>query len=753
MPGFSCDQCTKTFTEKVNLDRHKRTKHPDNSPPQFQCDQCSAKFNRKDNLKRHQEGHGNTARCHTSTCRAHPDQTFAEYGSHEQHPVTGRIPLDSPFVSEALSGGHPGASTSTSGASDSAATVQQREPYKCPDCNYTCQNWCVYVRHRGRCHQLGYGAEDHHILPVLNEEGVMDQSLQDLYRRHAHEIYIEHYQGAVHAEYNFPTTNGTITYQDIRNHLEEILRSEQQAFKVNMAFGIVLRDIITAEYTFFHPLESDGVLERPILITNQRDIDTFMDLIKNLNILEHLSKKRPNTRKVFHSVTNIMFYVNRTNFVLGAAEDLPDYIKSKTSIITLVRDCNGKDLYQDNKCLFRCLALKFGATQRNLENKSNALLQQWCVHKNLISEQFNGVHLKDIPQVEDLFRININIHTLLDADTAISVYLSSCQYPSTLYCHLWRHHLSYITNFNTFAKRFHCHLCDKLFSTPRNARRHEKTCDQGTKFIYPGGYHRVTSTVFEDLESHGINVPKQDRLYPFFCCYDFEAVLVKNKYQKGEVTTVLQSHSPISVAIASNVIHPDCKHTGKEPACHLCLPLREPVCFVEPDVSLLLDQLFAKAGQIQEAAEACTRKKLHPVFAKLEQKISVLEAQKAMFKDSVKEEEADGHNVDIAAESNEPDEPMDPRMEKLIKKRGTFNRFMENLVQENTWGLSAEEDESSDNEEFTEEDNEEQEDGADDYSDFQQKEVIKQLEIFKGLKNRLEEYARVLPLLGFNNAR
>ena len=61
MPGFSCDQCTKTFTQKVNLDRHKRTKHPDNSPPQFQCDQCTAKFNRKDSLKRHQEGHGNTA--------------------------------------------------------------------------------------------------------------------------------------------------------------------------------------------------------------------------------------------------------------------------------------------------------------------------------------------------------------------------------------------------------------------------------------------------------------------------------------------------------------------------------------------------------------------------------------------------------------------------------------------------------------------------------------------------------------------
>ena len=146
---------------------------------------------------------------------------------------------------------------------------------------------------------------------------------------------------------------------------------------------------------------------------------------------------------------------------------------------------------------------------------------------NLNLEQYKGVQLKDIPQVEDLFKVNINIHTLLDADTAISVYLSQCQYTATLYCHLWGHHLSYISDFNVFAKRFQCHLCDKLFKTVQEAKRHEKTCKEGTKFIYPGGYHRVPPTVFEDLDSYGINVPKQDRLYPFFCCFDWLRMNIK----------------------------------------------------------------------------------------------------------------------------------------------------------------------------------------------------------------------------------
>ena len=136
-----------------------------------------------------------------------------------------------------------------------------------------------------------------------------------------------------------------------------------------MAFGLILRDTISGEYTSFHPMQTDPILDRPVLISNQRDIDTFMEMLKNLNILEHLSKRRPNTRKIFHSVANVMFYVNRTDFVLGAAEDLPDYVKNKKSIITLIHDRNGKDLYEDNKCLFRCLALQLGATQGGLERK------------------------------------------------------------------------------------------------------------------------------------------------------------------------------------------------------------------------------------------------------------------------------------------------------------------------------------------------------------------------------------------------
>ena len=299
---------------------------------------------------------------------------------------------------------------------------------------------------------------------------------------------------------------------------------------------------------------------------------------------------------LFPKFTNLLQVMSRNNG------------KNKKSIIALFCDKNEKDLNEDNKCQFCCLTLQLGATQNGLEKKTCALLGQWCSHKNIALQKFKGVQLKDIPQMEDLFHVNINIHRLLDSDTAVSVYLSSCQHPTTLYCNLWRYHLTYMKNFNVFASRFQCHHCDKLFKLIGKAKQHEKMCYQSTKFRYPGGYHRVATSVFEDFESNRIHVPEEDRLYPFFACFSFEAMLVKNRQQKGDATTVLQSHQPISVAVASNVCHPDCEHTVKEPACHLCQSFRESVCFVESDVGSLLDQLFIKQGRFRKLQKCAPEK-------------------------------------------------------------------------------------------------------------------------------------------------
>ena len=139
---FSCDQCSKTFKKKFNLDRHKLIKHSAQQP-YFQCDQCTASFNRKDNLKRHQQGHGNppVGLYPSDGTQSSLSNSTQPGQSHRTHNLDER----------------PSTSKHVPSAASCTTTDQRDEAYKCPDCNYTCQDWCIYVRHRGRCHQFGYG--------------------------------------------------------------------------------------------------------------------------------------------------------------------------------------------------------------------------------------------------------------------------------------------------------------------------------------------------------------------------------------------------------------------------------------------------------------------------------------------------------------------------------------------------------------------------------------------------------------------
>jgi hypothetical protein len=45
--------------------------------------------------------------------------------------------------------------------------------------------------------------------------------------------------------------------------------------------------------------------------------------------------------------------------------------------------------------------------------------------------------------------------------------------------------------------------------------RHERTCTGDVIYKYPGGVYHTTQTVFDRLEDEGIDVPEEDRYYPY----------------------------------------------------------------------------------------------------------------------------------------------------------------------------------------------------------------------------------------------
>ena len=58
-----------------------------------------------------------------------------------------------------------------------------------------------------------------------------------------------------------------------------------------------------------------------------------------------------------------------------------------------------------------------------------------------------------------------------------------------------------------------------------NMKRHRRTCQGKTKHQFSGGFYSSPKTVFDKLEEHGIVIPAEERIFPWFLVFDFEAML------------------------------------------------------------------------------------------------------------------------------------------------------------------------------------------------------------------------------------
>ena len=205
--------------------------------------------------------------------------------------------------------------------------------------------------------------------------------------------------------------------------------------------------------------------------------------------------------------------------------------------------------YNDNFCAFRCLALHQGYDVKNLEGKTNHLFVAWVRFKGRFKD-FQGVTYQELPDFESCFRVNVEVYALNSEGHTSSVYKSRGRYEETIYLHLYQGHFSYIKDFALFDKKYQCKFCDKLWDHHGMYIRHEQRCQDKTKFVYPGGFHKQSKTIFEELSYFGIHCPEQ--VYPWFMVYDFEALLHKVQNQRSDKVEWTHEHVPISVSVCSN---------------------------------------------------------------------------------------------------------------------------------------------------------------------------------------------------------
>ena len=98
------------------------------------------------------------------------------------------------------------------------------------------------------------------------------------------------------------------TYQDLRDKILEIYKS-QQNFKMNLAFGFILYQIVTDQFKYYYVSSNNFLFDRAITISSIEDLNNFMKKVVNLDLATNYYLKKPSSSWVLAGLTNVQICI------------------------------------------------------------------------------------------------------------------------------------------------------------------------------------------------------------------------------------------------------------------------------------------------------------------------------------------------------------------------------------------------------------------------------------------------------------
>ena len=359
------------------------------------------------------------------------------------------------------------------------------------------------------------------------------------------------------------------------NVLRSIWKSERCRVKINASAGCILQHKETGQYRYFHSSSNNAtVFEKPIPVSSTSDMDEVVGKLSATDISAKTLRMRPNTHWRLHALTNLTFYIYKMPGVgrVGRGKgECPKHIRDCPHVIGLYTNPKTGKAYDDNLCMFRCLALLLECTcdgtcrcrtVRELSVKS--LYRKFCSRTPAAissrSESFKGVEQKELTAIERIFKVRLTVFTLEekdDADDNIArvVWCSGKKRGRRLNVLLTDQHFSYIRDVNSFSKSYVCYQCGATFTRAQSCRRHKCKVEKITDFTFPGGLFQPGLSIFDEIEREtGISVDNDLRFHPYRATFDIEAMLPSHYLPaKTETLTFENEHRLVSISACSNV--------------------------------------------------------------------------------------------------------------------------------------------------------------------------------------------------------
>ena len=223
--------------------------------------------------------------------------------------------------------------------------------------------------------------------------------------------------------------------------------------KKNLAFGFILKNIEDGGFRYFYAHENNTLLDRYKLVCNQDDLAKLREVLNQTDVIESCSRERTNTKWGFYKVTNLTVFAALLKDVPIGCKNavLPEPVLKNHTINCLAFEESTRHPYNDNLCLFCALALHLHGTQR-MEEETSKLFNLFINKMDgLRPNQLQGVHMNDIPIVEDLLILNIVLYNMdiVDGNTIGELARRSVQkYEKTVRLPRYNNQIRYVNNIN-----------------------------------------------------------------------------------------------------------------------------------------------------------------------------------------------------------------------------------------------------------------------------------------------------------------
>ena len=266
--------------------------------------------------------------------------------------------------------------------------------------------------------------------------------------------------------------------------MNKIKYSVQARHKITLRYVYWLRNLETDEYMVYYTNSNSPWFAK---LSQTKEWLKEQEEVR----LQGERIERPITKWVFvgHLFIDLKVILDRQPLQIGLGR-LPDWILNKREVISL-------DTFNDNLCIFRCMAVFLGANKQFNTRKTRELARSFfAAHPKLTVITLQQFHL-----LERHFKQGIAAYSVTnDGDFVLSYTLSRYDKvgPPVMTVGLHEGHAFLITDINKVTHNYTCGECLAGFTRASDLTRHSKTCTRGrTNMSCPGNRILAPESAFE----------------------------------------------------------------------------------------------------------------------------------------------------------------------------------------------------------------------------------------------------------------